>query len=97
MKKLFVTLLTAAMILSMFSGCGGTDASLTASKTDSASAAVTEPQTTEAQPEKTAQPETKEISAELEEEMPHLEYPLVMDGSEQITVWVTLPPHVAPD
>ena len=31
-----------------------------------------------------------------EEEHPTLDYPMVTDGSEAVTVWVSLPPHVAP-
>lgn len=105
MKKLFAILLAAAMLLTAFAGCGSTAASSAADDTGSAVAAPsTEAQETapeaasEAAPEEDAQPDAEEVSAAPEDDVPQvtLTYPLVTDGSEQVSVWVSLPPHVAP-
>ena len=103
MKKLFAILLAAAMILSAFAGCGGISTSSISNETDSASALA---DVTEAEPavepepthEEASKPDVEEASAEPVDEAPQasLSYPLVTDGSEQVTVWVSLPPHVAP-
>ena len=103
MKKLFAILLVAAMILSAFAGCGGISTSSIPNETDSASALA---DVTEAEPavepepthEEASKPDVEEASAEPVGEAPQasLSYPLVTDGSEQVTVWVSLPPHVAP-
>ena len=103
MKKLFAILLVAAMILSAFAGCGGVSTSSIPNETDSASALA---DVTEAEPavepepthEEASKPDVEEASAEPVGEAPQasLSYPLVTDGSEQVTVWVSLPPHVAP-
>lgn len=103
MKKLFAILLVAAMLLSAFAGCGGVSTSSIPNETDSASALA---DVTEAEPavepepthEEASEPDVEEASAEPVGEAPQasLSYPLVTDGSEQVTVWVSLPPHVAP-
>ena len=103
MKKLFATLLVAAMLLTAFAGCGGISTSSISNETDSASALA---DVTEAEPavepepthEEASKPDVEEASAEPVGEAPQasLSYPLVTDGSEQVTVWVSLPPHVAP-
>ena len=103
MKKLFATLLVAAMLLTAFAGCGGISTSSIPNETDSASALA---DVTEAEPavepepthEEASKPDVEEASAEPVGEAPQasLSYPLVTDGSEQVTVWVSLPPHVAP-
>ena len=103
MKKLFATLLVAAMLLTAFAGCGGISTSSIPNETDSASALA---DVTEAEPavepepthEEASEPDVEEASAEPVDEAPQasLSYPLVTDGSEQVTVWVSLPPHVAP-
>ena len=103
MKKLFAILLAAAMILSAFAGCGGISTSSISNETDSASALA---DVTEAEPavepepthEEASKPDVEEASAEPVGEAPQasLSYPLVTDDSEQVTVWVSLPPHVAP-
>ena len=103
MKKLFATLLVAAMLLTAFAGCGGISTSSIPNETDSASALA---DVTEAEPavepepthEEASEPDVEEASAEPVGEAPQasLSYPLVTDGSEQVTVWVSLPPHVAP-
>ena len=103
MKKLFAILLVAAMILSAFAGCGGVSTSSIPNETDSASALADVPEAEPAvEPESTheeaSEPDVEEASAEPVDEAPQasLSYPLVTDGSEQVTVWVSLPPHVAP-
>ena len=103
MKKLFAILLVAAMILSAFAGCGGVSTSSIPNETDSASALADVPEAEPAvEPEPTheeaSKPDVEEASAEPVGEAPQasLSYPLVTDGSEQVTVWVSLPPHVAP-
>lgn len=103
MKKLFATLLVAAMLLTAFAGCGGISTSSISNETDSASALA---DVTEAEPavepepthEEASKPDVEEASAEPVGEAPQasLSYPLVTDDSEQVTVWVSLPPHVAP-
>lgn len=103
MKKLFATLLVAAMLLTAFAGCGGISTSSIPNETDSASALAdvmeaepaVEPEPTH---EEASKPDVEEASAEPVGEAPQasLSYPLVTDGSEQVTVWVSLPPHVAP-
>ena len=103
MKKLFAILLVAAMLLTAFAGCGGISTSSIPNETDSASALA---DVTEAEPavepepthEEASKPDVEEASAEPVGEAPQasLSYPLVTDGSEQVTVWVSLPPHVAP-
>lgn len=103
MKKLFATLLVAAMLLTAFAGCGGISTSSIPNETDSASALAdvmeaepaVEPEPTH---EEASKPDVEEASAEPVGEVPQasLSYPLVTDGSEQVTVWVSLPPHVAP-
>ena len=103
MKKLFAILLVAAMLLTAFAGCGGISTSSIPNETDSASALA---DVTEAEPavepepthEEASKPDVEEASAEPvgEAPQPSLSYPLVTDGSEQVTVWVSLPPHVAP-
>ena len=103
MKKLFATLLVAAMLLTAFAGCGGISTSSIPNETDSASALA---DVTEAEPavepepthEEASKPDVEEASAEPVGEAPQasLSYPLVTDDSEQVTVWVSLPPHVAP-
>lgn len=107
MKKLFAILLAAAMILSVFAGCGNAAAS--ASAEESPSAAISDsapveapeaaPETAPAEePEEEAAPDSavEAVEAEPEDALTYLEYPLVTDGSEQVSVWVSLPPHVAP-
>ena len=103
MKKLFAILLVAAMILSAFAGCGGVSTSSIPNETDSASALADVPEAepaVELEPthEEASEPDVEEASAEPVDEAPQasLSYPLVTDGSEQVTVWVSLPPHVAP-
>lgn len=103
MKKLFAILLVAAMILSAFAGCGGVSTSSIPNETDSASALADVPEAepaVELEPthEEASKPDVEEASAEPVGEVPQasLSYPLVTDGSEQVTVWVSLPPHVAP-
>ena len=103
MKKLFAILLVAAMILSVFAGCGGVSTSSIPNETDSASALADVPEAepaVELEPthEEASEPDVEEASAEPVDEAPQasLSYPLVTDGSEQVTVWVSLPPHVAP-
>lgn len=103
MKKLFAILLVAAMILSAFAGCGGVSTSSIPNETDSASALADVPKAepaVELEPthEEASEPDVEEASAEPVDEAPQasLSYPLVTDGSEQVTVWVSLPPHVAP-
>ena len=103
MKKLFAILLVAAMILSAFAGCGGVSTSSIPNETDSASALADVPEAepaVELEPthEEASEPDVEEASAEPVGEAPQasLSYPLVTDGSEQVTVWVSLPPHVAP-
>ena len=103
MKKLFATLLVAAMLLTAFAGCGGISTSSIPNETDSASALADVPEAEPAvEPEPTheeaSKPDVEEASAEPVGEAPQasLSYPLVTDGSEQVTVWVSLPPHVAP-
>ena len=103
MKKLFAILLVAAMLLTAFAGCGGISTSSIPNETDSASALA---DVTEAEPavepepthEEASKPDVEEASAEPVGEAPQasLSYPLVTDDSEQVTVWVSLPPHVAP-
>lgn len=98
MKKLFAILLAAAMILSVFAGCGNAAASVAAEETSSAASSTPASEASEEAPEEADTPASaEEVPEEAPEEaLVSLEYPLVTDGSEQITVWVSLPPHVAP-
>lgn len=102
MKKLFALLLAAAMLLALFAGCGNGGSTASASETTApeiSEQAPAEPAEEPTAPETEAPEEVEMASAEPEEtalEVPALSYPLVTDGSERVTVWVSLPPHVSP-
>lgn len=103
MKKLTALFLTAALLLALCVGCGADSAAPeTSAVSDFGSAAVetSEKATTETvapavSVEEAAVEETAS-SAETLPEQVQLTYPLVTDGSECVTVWVSLPPHVSP-
>lgn len=104
MKKLTALFLTAALLLALCVGCGADSAAPeTSAVSDFGSAAVeTSEKATHGNPvapavsvEEAAVEETAS-SAETLPEQVQLTYPLVTDGSECVTVWVSLPPHVSP-
>lgn len=103
MKKLLAFLLAAAMLTALFAGCGNQAASSAAPEASSASAEAAPSEapavTPEPAPDSAEEPAPAEESIPAEESAstaPSLSYPLVTDGSEAVTVWVSLPPHVSP-
>ena len=106
MKKQIVAMLSAAMVFSMFAGCGtgqNTASSGTTAASDNASrveSAVTDQTAAQEETNSTAgeQPEASQAEQSVVEAEPAIaiQYPMVTDGSQQISVWVSLPPHVAP-
>lgn len=98
MKKLLALLLAAAMLIALAAGCGDQAASGTVSGESVVSVETAAPaETPVSQPEQThASAEEPVSGVELAPEAASLTYPLVTDGSETVTVWVSLPPHVSP-
>lgn len=103
MKKTFALLLVLAMLFSLMAGCGGDAASAPAEETpasavESAAAPVEEPAAEEPPAEEAPASAAEEAPAEepAVDALPSLTYPLVTDGSQTVTMWVSLPPHVSP-
>ena len=95
MKKLLCTLLAAALIFSMFAGCGGNEVISASEKADSASAAETIVPAENVPDEETMAPvenELESVSELAEEPEPEnqISYPLGQEG-ETITFWTTIP------
>ena len=108
MKKLLALLMTAVLVLGMLSACGSAPAAQPESAPAEEAAAPAEEAPAEEAPAEEAPAAAEASAAEEEpseeapveeapaEEHPTLDYPMVTDGSEAVTVWVSLPPHVAP-
>lgn len=103
MKKTLTLLLAAAMLLSLLSGCGDSASAESGQAPDSSAAEVVSSAAPEETPEPESEtPQTEEASLPEEEpeeappEAASLDYPMVTDGSQTVTMWVSLPPHVSP-
>lgn len=104
MKKLLAITLAAVMLVMLAAGCGTTAPSSTPAEPSSQEAPASEPAPAEPAPEPEPEPVPEASAAEpasaeeppAEEPAPSLSYPLVTDGSETVTMWVSLPPHVSP-
>lgn len=96
MKKLLALLLAAAMLTALFAGCGDQAASASAPEASAVSAENAAPAETPAPEQAPTSAEAPVSAEEPVSEIASLSYPLVTDGSESVTVWVSLPPHVAP-
>lgn len=108
MKKTFALVLALCMLLSIMAGCG-TDAVSAGESTQSSGASQKEESTAMSVAEQPGEPgqsatepsdadpaaeATSEVTAP--EGTPSLTYPMVTDGSQTVTMWVSLPPHVSP-
>lgn len=105
MKKYLALTLALTLLLGLLSGCGGTSnetvssspaatISEDAAETGSPETSVPSEPASEASADASAAETPPEETADTESAS--LDYPLVTDGSETITVWVSLPPHVSP-
>ena len=99
MKKILALILALVMLFSLMAGCGSDTASAPAQEAagESAAAPAEEPAPQEEAPaeEPSAQEEAPAEEPAVEA-APSLSYPLVTDGSQTVTMWVSLPPHVSP-
>ena len=106
MKKYISLIIVFALLAAVLAGCGAETAAPASDQAASVSesAPAPEPEQAEAPAEDAAPPAEAEASegvpegAESEpvEEAASITYPMVTDGSQAVTVWVSLPPHVAP-
>ena len=103
MKKTFTLILALCMLFSLMAGCG--DSAASTAETASASVSAAEEASAPAEEAPAAEEpaeEPAEASAEAPAEepaaeaAPSLTYPMVTDGSQTVTMWVSLPPHVSP-
>ncbi len=102
MKKTFALILAVALLLSLLAGCGGGESAASAVSSAASVAEASEPAAApEADAPEAAEEPAPEASAQEPEEaapeaLASLSYPLVTDGSQDVTMWVSLPPHVSP-
>lgn len=101
MKKTFALILTLVMLFSLMAGCGSqTDSQPAAETQASVQESTAEAPPTAEEPASAQEASTPEASTDAQEPAPEaapsLTYPLVTDGSQTVTMWVSLPPHVSP-
>ena len=101
MKKTLALILALCMLFSLMAGCGSDSTSAPASSVEEASTAPADSTPAEEAPaveEPAAEDPASEVPAEdpIPEAAPSLTYPMVTDGSQTVTMWVSLPPHVSP-
>lgn len=98
MKKLFALMLAAAMLLMLLAGCGSESGSASASEestTENSVAEVTASSISE-QVSEAGRPADSAEDLEIEEETSSISYPMVMDNSVTITLWVSMPSQISP-
>lgn len=104
MKKIIAMLLALCLLFTVMAGCG--DSAQSAEETASAVAEVPAEAPAEEVPAEVPAEAPAEVPAGAPAEVPaeeesvetaaSLTYPMVTDGSQTVTMWVSLPPHVSP-
>ena len=104
MKKIIAMLLALCLLFTVMAGCG--DSAQSAEETASAVAEVPAEAPAEEVPAEVPAEAPAEVPAGAPAEVPaeeesvetaaSLTYPMVTDGSQIVTMWVSLPPHVSP-